>query len=59
MTILHVVGKMKPEEAIPILQEMAHDEDARESGTEAKRYLGIAFQEKLGFAALVQLVLTS
>ena len=28
LTILHVVGKMKPDEAIPILQEMAHDEDA-------------------------------
>jgi hypothetical protein len=38
MTILHVVGKMKPEEAIPILQEMAHDESERVS-TEAKRYL--------------------
>ena len=38
LTILHVVGKMKPDEAIPILQEMAHDESERVSAG-AKRYL--------------------
>ncbi|MDE0297779.1 MAG: HEAT repeat domain-containing protein [Candidatus Poribacteria bacterium] len=38
LTILHAVGKMKPNEAIPILREMIHDEYAI-IRTEAKRYL--------------------
>ena len=38
LTILHVVGKMNPEEAIPILMDMVHDESEIVS-TEAKRYL--------------------
>lgn len=38
LTILHVLGEMKPEEAIPILQEMAHDE-SEGIRAEAKRYL--------------------
>lgn len=38
MTVLHVLDEMKPEEAIPILMDMVHDESERVS-TEAKRYL--------------------
>ena len=38
ITVLHVVGEMNPEEAIPILKEMAHDKSEIVS-TEAKRYL--------------------
>ena len=38
ITILHALGEMQPEEAIPILQEMTHDKSERVS-TEAKRYL--------------------
>ncbi len=38
MTVLHAVGEMKPEKAIPILKEMAHDKSEKVS-TEAKRYL--------------------
>ena len=38
MTILHALGEMKPDEAIPILQEMTHDKSESVSA-EAKRYL--------------------
>lgn len=38
ITILHVLGKMQPENAIPILQEMTHDK-SRIVSAEAKRYL--------------------
>ena len=38
MTVLHVLGRMKPEEAISILQKMTQDESERVS-VEAKRYL--------------------
>ncbi len=38
MTILHALGEMQPVKAIPILQEMTHDESERVSA-EAKRYL--------------------
>ena len=38
LTILHVVGKMKPDEAIPILMDMVHDESER-IRAESKRYL--------------------
>ena len=38
MTILHALGEMQPVRAIPILQEMTHDERERVSA-EAKRYL--------------------
>jgi len=40
ITVLHVLGKMKPEEAIPILQEMAHDQSKTVSD-EAKRYINL------------------
>jgi hypothetical protein len=36
--ILHVLGKMQPEKAIPLLQEMTHDKSERVSA-EARRYL--------------------
>ena len=38
MTILHALGEMQPDKAIPILQEMTHDESERVSAG-AKRYL--------------------
>ncbi len=40
ITVLHVLGKMKPEDAIPILQEMVRDRNERVS-KEAKRYLDL------------------
>jgi HEAT repeat protein len=40
ITVLHVLGKMKPEEAIPILQEMVCDRNERVS-KEAQRYLDL------------------
>jgi hypothetical protein len=40
ITILHVLGKMRPEEAIPVLQEMTQDKDKRVSD-EAIRYLNL------------------
>ena len=45
LTILHVLGKMKPAEAIPILQEMAGDKSQRVSD-EAKRYLKLLSDPK-------------
>jgi HEAT repeat protein len=39
-TVLYVLGKMKPEEAIPILQEMVGDRNERVS-KEAQRYLDL------------------
>lgn len=45
ITILHVLGKMKPEDAIPILQEMSHDNSKRVS-EEAKRYLRLLSSKK-------------
>jgi hypothetical protein len=39
-TILHVLGKMPPDAAIPILEEMASDKDSGVS-QEAKRYLAL------------------
>jgi hypothetical protein len=38
LTILHALGKMTPEEALPMLEEMARDEDKTVS-EEAKRYM--------------------
>src|ERR1700738_4063540 len=38
LTILHTLGKMKPDEALPILREMTRDENPRVSN-EAKRYV--------------------
>lgn len=38
--VLHVLGKMKPEKAIPILQEMMHDQ-SKIVRDEAKRYLNL------------------
>lgn len=40
ITILHVLGKMDPEEARPILEEMTHDRSKRVSD-EARRYLNL------------------
>ncbi len=40
LSILHVLGRMPAAEARPILEEMAHDTDARVSN-EANRYLGL------------------
>lgn len=45
MEVLHVVGEMNPEEAIPILKEMVHDKSEK-VGTEAKRYLKVLSSEK-------------
>jgi len=45
ITVLHAVGKMKPEQAIPILQEMTQDESQLVSD-EAKRYLGLHSSQK-------------
>lgn len=42
--ILHALGEMQPEKAIPILQEMAHDESERVSA-EAQRYLKLHFKQ--------------
>lgn len=39
-TILHVLGKMSRDEALPILQEMSQDQDSRVSN-EAKRYIAL------------------
>lgn len=45
ITILHVLGKMEPGKAIPILQEMAEDKSKLVSG-EARRYLGLFAEKK-------------
>ena len=42
--ILHAMGEMQPEKAIPILQEMAHDESESVSA-EAQRYLKLHFKQ--------------
>jgi len=44
VTVLHVLGKMSPNEAIPILQEMSHDKNKIVSD-EAKRYLQLMNQK--------------
>ncbi len=44
MEVLHALGEMQPEKAIPILQEMTHDESERVSA-EAKRYLKLHFKQ--------------
>ena len=44
-TILHVLGKMTPEVAIPILQEMTHDQ-SKLVRDEAKRYLDLLTSQK-------------
>lgn len=45
ITILHILGKMPPEEALPILQEMSQDPDWRVN-KEAKRYIGLLTPKK-------------
>ncbi len=45
LTILHALGKMKPDEALPILREMTRDENPRVSN-EAKRYVQL-LEERL------------
>jgi hypothetical protein len=45
LTVLHVLGKMKAEEAGPILQEMVRDKNERVSN-EAKRYLDLFSSKK-------------
>lgn len=40
ITILHVLGKMEPAKALPLLREMANDHAERVSN-EAKRYIGL------------------
>jgi hypothetical protein len=45
ITILHILGQMPREEALPILEEMSQDQDTR-VGNEAKRYIALLTAKK-------------